>query len=112
LRDATDQTTYGMTTIDVSKAPINNWFSFSFTIQVVSTAPSTANPFFVEFPAGSNGGFEFNLISCFPPTFKNRPNGARIDIAQASADLKPGYVRLSGGDDLEGHTIPERFILE
>ncbi len=101
-----------MTTIDVSKAPINNWFSFSFTIQVVSTAPSTANPFFVEFPAGSNGGFEFNLISCFPPTFKNRPNGARIDIAQASADLKPGYVRLSGGDDLEGHTIPERFILE
>jgi alpha-N-arabinofuranosidase len=66
----------------------------------------------VEFPAGSNGDFEFNLISCFPPTFKNRPNGARIDIAQASADLKPGYVRLSGGDDLEGHTIPERFILE
>jgi alpha-N-arabinofuranosidase len=64
----------------------------------------------VEFPAGSNGDFEFNLISCFPPTFKNRPNGARIDIAQALADLKPGYVRLPGGDALEVHTIPERFI--
>ncbi|CAF1017895.1 unnamed protein product [Rotaria sp. Silwood1] len=46
---------------------------------------------------GSKGDFEFNLISCFSPTYKNRPNGARIDIAQAFADLKPGYVRLPGG---------------
>jgi alpha-N-arabinofuranosidase len=108
--DATGQMTYGLTTVDVSKAPVNNWFSLSFTIQVSSAAPSTKNLFFIEFPVGSKGDFEFNLISCFPPTFKNRPNGARMDIAQAFADLKPGYVRLPGGNDLEGPTIPERFI--
>ncbi|CAF1624535.1 unnamed protein product [Adineta ricciae] len=58
----------------------------------------------------SEGNFEFNLISSFPSTFKNRPNGARKDIAQAFADLKPGFVRLPGGNDLEGPSIPERFI--
>ena len=76
-----------------------------------SAAPSTNNFFFVEFPPGSKGDFEFNLISCFPPTYKGRVNGARIDIAQALADVKPGIVRLPSGSDIEGLTIPERFIL-
>jgi alpha-N-arabinofuranosidase len=110
ISDSTSHTMYGMTAIDVSNAPVNSWFYFSFTIPVFATAPSTDNVLFVEFPAGSQGDFEFNLISCFPPTFKNRINGARIDIAQAFADLKPGYLRLPGGSDLEGLTIPQRFI--
>jgi alpha-N-arabinofuranosidase len=110
LSDSMGQTTYGMSTIDVSKAPVNMWFYFSFNIPVFNAASSTNNSFFIEFPAGSNGDFEFNLISCFPPTFKNRTNGARIDIAQAFADLKPGFVRLPGGNDLEGLSVPERFI--
>ena len=46
----------------------------------------------------------------FSSTYQNRPNGARIDIAQAIADLKPGFVRLPGGDDLEGRSISTRFI--
>ncbi|UJR32824.1 hypothetical protein I4U23_020286 [Adineta vaga] len=56
---------------------------------------------------GSRGSFEFNLISCFPSTYKNRPNGARIDIAQAFANVKLGYVRLPDGNDLESPTILE-----
>jgi alpha-N-arabinofuranosidase len=108
--DSMVQIAYGISTIDVSKAPFNIWSHFSSIIPVVSAAPSTTNFFFIEFPAGSKGDFEFNLISCFPPTYKNRPNGARIDIAQAFADLKPGYLRLPGGSDLEGLTIPQRFI--
>jgi alpha-N-arabinofuranosidase len=110
LSDSTGQIIYGMSTIDVFKAPIDIWYYFSFTIPVVTAASSTNNLFFIEFPTGSKGDFEFNLISCFPPTFKNRPNGARIDLAQAFADLKLGYVRLPGGNDVEGPTIPERFI--
>ncbi len=50
------------------------------------------------------------MISCFPPTFKNRPNGASIDIAEVFADLKPGFVRLPGGSDIEGLSISGRFI--
>ncbi|CAF3403911.1 unnamed protein product [Rotaria socialis] len=108
--NSTGQMTYGLSTINVSIIPADNWFHFSFTIPVFNNTSSVKNVFFVEFPPGSKGDFEFNLVSCFPPTYKDRVNGARRDIAQAFADLKPGYVRLPGGNDLEGHTILERFI--
>ena len=110
FRDAIGRTTYGMSTVDVSGAVVGNWINVSAIICVLGAALSSDNVFFVEFPAGSKGEFEFNLISCFPPTYKNRPNGARIDLAQAFVDLKPGFVRLPGGNDLEGLTIAERFI--
>jgi alpha-N-arabinofuranosidase len=108
--DATGRTAYGTSTIDVSTATVGDWINVSSTIRVLRAALSIENFFFVEFPAGSKGEFEFNLISCFPPTYKNRPNGARIDLAQAFADLKPGFVRLPGGNDLEGLSVAERFI--
>jgi alpha-L-arabinofuranosidase len=38
----------------------------------------------------------FNLISLFPPTFNNVPNGLRVDLAQALADIKPKYIRWPG----------------
>ena len=110
FRDGTGQSTYAASNIDVSNAPVGVWSNFSTIISIPSAISSTQNIFFVEFPAGSMGDFEFNLISCFPPTFKNRPNGVRMDIGQAFADLKPGYVRLPGGNDLEGPSIAERFI--
>ena len=108
--DITGQSKYSTSTIDVSTAAIGEWNNVSSIISVLNAAPSTKNFFFIEFPVGSKGEFEFNLISCFPPTYKNRLNGARIDLAQTFADLKPGFVRLPGGNDLEGLTIPERFI--
>jgi hypothetical protein len=36
-----------------------------------------------------DASLDFNLISLFPPTYKNRPNGLRIDLAEAFAALKP-----------------------
>lgn len=108
--DTNDQIRYGLSTIDVSTAIANNWMNVSSIISVHTNASTTENFFFIEFPTGSKGDFEFNLISCFPPTYKNRPNGARIDIAQVFADLKPGFVRFPGGNDLEGRSILERFI--
>jgi len=110
FRDTSGQTTFANATVDVSNASIASWSNYSVLLRVPSAAPTTQNTFFVEFPQGSQGDFEFNLISCFPPTFKDRPNGARLDIAQAFADLKPGYVRVPGGNDLEGPTIAGRFI--
>ena len=110
FRDATNVTTYGSSSVDVSNAAVGVWSNYTVTITVSTSAPLTKNIFFVEFTQGSHGDFEFNLISCFPPTFKNRANGARLDIAQAFSDLKPGYVRFPGGVDLEGRSIADRFI--
>lgn len=37
----------------------------------------------------SDGYLDFNLISLFPPTYKNRKNGMRVDIAQVLEDFHP-----------------------
>lgn len=37
----------------------------------------------------ANGTLDFNLISVFPPTYKGRKNGLRIDIAEALEELNP-----------------------
>jgi alpha-N-arabinofuranosidase len=42
----------------------------------------------------SNGTLDFNLISVFPPTYKGRKNGLRIDIAEALEELNPVRVYL------------------
>jgi alpha-N-arabinofuranosidase len=35
------------------------------------------------------GDIDFNLISLFPPTFKDRENGLRVDIAESLYELHP-----------------------
>jgi alpha-N-arabinofuranosidase len=42
----------------------------------------------------SNGTLDFNLISLFPPTYKGRKNGLRIDIAEALEELNPVSVNI------------------
>lgn len=48
-------------------------------------------------------------VSLFPPTYDHRPNGNRIDLMQMLADMDPKFLRLPGGNYLEGNSIPERF---
>lgn len=50
-----------------------------------------------------------SLVSLFPPTWKNRPNGLRRDLMQMLVDLKPGFLRFPGGNYLEGGTVATRF---
>lgn len=40
----------------------------------------------------------------------NRPNGLRVDIAQAMADLQPSTFRFPGGNNLEGQTVGESIF--
>ncbi len=59
--------------------------------------------------AGDTGTVWFSLVSLFPPTYKNRPNGLRPDIMQLLIDMKPAFLRFPGGAYLEGQTIDTRF---
>jgi alpha-N-arabinofuranosidase len=59
--------------------------------------------------AASKGTVWFSLVSLFPPTYKNRPNGNRSDIMQLLADMKPSFLRFPGGNYLEGRTVATRF---
>lgn len=74
-----------------SKSVEDEWTEHEFEIVPESDAPSSNNTFSVTFDVDSvqGGALDFNLISLFPPTYKDRKNGLRVDIAQALADLNP-----------------------
>jgi alpha-N-arabinofuranosidase len=51
----------------------------------------------------------FTLVSLFPPTYLDRPHGNRIDLMEKLAAMHPNFLRLPGGNYLEGNHIDERF---
>ena len=56
-----------------------------------------------------HGTVWFDVVSLFPPTYHNRPNGTRPDLVQLLADMQPKFLRFPGGNYVEGNTIAERF---
>jgi len=59
----------------------------------------------------SGGGtVDVDMVSLFPQhTFKNRRNGLRRDLAQALADMKPGFFRFPGGCIVEGMDLANAY---
>ncbi|HXP61432.1 MAG TPA: hypothetical protein VN829_13125, partial [Dongiaceae bacterium] len=47
--------------------------------------------------ASATGEVSFDVVTLMPPTWKNRPNGLRIDLAEKLAALKPKYLQFPGG---------------
>ena len=43
------------------------------------------------------GSLWLDVVSLFPPTWKGRANGARPDLAEMVARMKPGVIRFPGG---------------
>lgn len=52
------------------------------------------------------GTVTLDVVSLFPPTFKNRPNGLRPDLAEMLYNLHPKFVRFPGGCFVEGQESP------
>ena len=48
-----------------------------------------------------------DVVSLFPPTFKGRENGCRIDLAEKLEALSPAFMRFPGGCYVEGNKAPE-----
>ncbi len=55
------------------------------------------------------GTLWLTLVSLFPPTFHNRPNGNRPDLMEGLAAMHPAFLRLPGGNYLEGDHIADRY---
>ncbi|THX93597.1 putative vacuolar segregation protein [Aureobasidium pullulans] len=91
-----------------SKASPSEWVQHNFTLTPASAAQNSNNSFILTFKkSGVTGGsLDFTLISLFPPTYKNRPNGLRKDIAEALKELNPKFLRFPGGNNLEGDDPP------
>lgn len=86
----------------------DKWKQFTFTLTTAIDVKPTADTRFVIATKG-RGSFWFNLVSLFPPTFNNRPNGNRKDIMQLLSDMKPSFLRFPGGNYLEGQMFSTRF---
>jgi alpha-N-arabinofuranosidase len=83
------------------------WAQYSVTLTTSSVAVTDDARFVIS--VGSPGTLWLNQVSLFLPTYHNRPNGNRVDLMQKMADLNPGFLRLPGGNYLEGNTIDQRF---
>ena len=59
---------------------------------------------------GQPGSFTLDVVSLFPPTYKGRPNGCRIDLAELLEALHPKFVRFPGGCYVEGQTTPRNKL--
>jgi alpha-N-arabinofuranosidase len=55
------------------------------------------------------GTLWLGFVSLFPPTWNNQPNGFRKDLMQMLVDLHPKFLRMPGGNYVEGDTVDTRF---
>lgn len=85
----------------------SEWKKYDFVLKTGEVATSSTNHLLisVEHP----GNLWFDLVSLFPPTYHNRKNGNRIDLMEKMAAMKPTFLRLPGGNYLEGNHISERY---
>ncbi|WP_405730917.1 carbohydrate binding domain-containing protein [Streptomyces sp. NBC_01537] len=85
------------------------WKKYELRLRTTSAAPVTAAAALTVTTAAASGTVWFSNVSLFPPTYKNRPNGMRVDLMEKLAALSPKFLRFPGGNFLEGNTIATRF---
>lgn len=83
------------------------WQKFSATLKTGQVRPTADARFVIS--GAAKGTLNFNLVSLFPPTYKNRVNGNRADIMQLLADMKPAFLRFPGGNYVEGSNPENRW---
>jgi alpha-N-arabinofuranosidase len=83
------------------------WKQFEFTLKTGALEASAQNH--LELSVGHAGTLWLSLVSLFPPTYHDRPNGFRVDLMEKMAAMHPQFLRFPGGNYLEGNHISERF---
>jgi len=100
------KTVYATGTITLEKSTF--WKKYEVTLTTAANVEPTADARFV-ISTDRTGLYYFNLVSLFPPTYNNRPNGNRIDLTQMMVDMKPKFLRFPGGNFLEGPDFENAF---
>jgi alpha-N-arabinofuranosidase len=83
------------------------WKRFAYTLKTSDVAASSNNHLILTIAKPAT--IWLNLVSLFPPTYHDRPGGNRVDIMNLLAGMHPKFLRLPGGNYLEGEHIAERF---
>jgi alpha-N-arabinofuranosidase len=85
----------------------SSWKRFEVTLKTGGVVPTAKARFSITLDQRAT--VWLGLVSLFPPTWNDRPNGLRKDLMQLLVDLKPKFLRFPGGNYLEGDTIESRF---
>ena len=83
------------------------WTRYKYKLMTGAISPSIANH--LEFTVSHPGTVWLQLVSLMPPTFNNRPNGNRSDLMNRMVSMHPKFLRLPGGNYLEGIRLEDRF---
>jgi alpha-N-arabinofuranosidase len=83
------------------------WKRFTYTLKTADVPVSSNNHLILTIAQPAT--VWLNLISLFPPTYRGRPGGDRVDIMNLLAAMQPKFLRFPGGNYLEGDRIAERF---
>jgi alpha-L-arabinofuranosidase len=85
-----------------------SWKKYSLTFSTPADAPTTADARFALSATGT-GSVDFSFVSLFPPTYQDVPHGLRPDIMKLLAAMHPAFIRLPGGNYVEGSRFADRF---
>ncbi len=83
------------------------WARYEYQLTTGAAAPSVANH--LEVTVAHAGTVWLQLFSLMQPTFHHRPNGNRIDLMERLAAMHPHFLRLPGGNYLEGDTLEDWY---
>ncbi|GAA3755894.1 alpha-L-arabinofuranosidase C-terminal domain-containing protein [Terriglobus aquaticus] len=87
-----------------------DWKQYQYVLKTDKLpAGSVGSQNHLQFTLTSPGTVDLQLPSLFPPTYKNRANGNRADLMDMLAGMHPHFLRMPGGNYLEGDVPEERF---
>ncbi|KAI7971690.1 hypothetical protein EIK77_002691 [Talaromyces pinophilus] len=106
--NTTDQV-LGSSSMSIDQTSSEGWVqTYSTTFQPSMTGSDANNTFYFTFDGSKLAGQSvyFNILSLFKQTFDNRYNGVREDLADALQNMNVKYIRLPGGNNMEGNMSP------
>ena len=102
LSDKEGKQIYAETNVD-AQLSAKDWKKYTATMTATGNDPKAQ----FSFVADGKGTITFDVVSLFPPTYKNRENGCRPELAQLLAQLQPKFMRFPGGCFVEGQESPD-----
>lgn len=103
--------TYGTVQVP-SSSSAGKWTKHTYTLTPDVASPNVNNTLAITFDPlqATDGALDFNLVSLFPPTYNDRPNGLRKDLMEAMGALAPKFFRLPGGNNIEGEFVGNQLV--
>lgn len=95
--------------VSVAQQSSDGWLQHqTHSFYPTASATDANNTFYYTFDGTQLAGQSIyvNLLSTFKQTYNNRNNGLREDLAQAVLDIGASWIRLPGGNNMEGSASP------